>query len=330
VTQVRYIQAVNQVLHELMEADDSYIYMGEDVRKAVRGVARGLHERFGDDRVLDCPISECAFTGAATGAAMAGLRPIVEYQVPALLYVAFDQLVDQAQKLRYMTGGQTSIPVTYLVPASGWRPGIAGQHSDNPYALLVNSGMKTIIPMTASDAAGLVRTALLDPDPVMVFLPAAALPRRGEVPDKSSAIPFGVGRVAREGADVTVVAIGAILYDALDAADDVAADGIQIEVIDPRSLLPFDFDVVARSVEKTGRLIVCDDASRSCGMASEIVATLAERCHSALKMPAQRVTRPDVPVPFSHTLETAVVPGKAVLASAMRKMAGGARKIVNG
>ena len=190
--------------------------------------------------------------------------------------------------------------------------------------------MKTVIPMTAEDAAGLVRTALLDPDPVMVFLPAAALPRRGEVPDEGVAIPLGVGRVAREGADVTVVAIGAILHDTLDAADEVAAEGIEVEVIDPRSLLPFDFDIVARSVEKTGRLIACDDASRSCGIASEIVATLAERCHGALKAPAQRVTRPDIPVPFSHSLEAAVVPGKSVLASAMRKITGIEEAVVNG
>lgn len=320
-TQVRYIQAVNEVLHELMDADDSYVYMGEDVRSAIRGVARGLHERFGDDRVLDCPISECAFTGAATGAAMAGLRPIVEYQITALLYVAFDQLVDQAQKLTYMTGGQTAIPVTYLMAGSGWRPGIAGQHSDNPYALLVHSGMKTVIPMTAGDAAGLVRTALLDPDPVMVFLPAAALPRRGEVADGGEAIPLGVGRVARSGSDISVVAIGPILFDALDAAEEVAAEGIDVEVIDPRSLLPFDIDIVARSVEKTGRLIACDDASRSCGVASEIAATLSERCHASLKAPVQRVTRPNIPVPFSPTLESAVVPGKSVLAAAMRRMA---------
>ena len=321
--EIRYIQVVNQVLHEMMAGDDSYIYMGEDVRSAIRGVARDLHSSFGDERVLDCPISEAAFTGAATGAAMAGLRPIVEYQITALLYVAFDQLIDQAQKLTLMTGGQTSVPVTYLMAGSGWRPGIAAQHSDNPYALLVHSGMKTVIPMTAPDAAGLVRTALLDPDPVMVFLPAAALPKRGEVANDGLAIPLGVGRIAKPGKDVTVVAIGAMLYDALAAAEEVADDGLEIEVVDPRSLLPFDYDLVAASVERTGRLVVCDDASRSCGVASEIAATIAERCHGDLTAPIERITRPDIPVPFSPTLETAVVPNKEVIVSCLRRVATG-------
>ncbi len=320
-TQMRYIQAVNRVIQDMMEADDSYIYLGEDVRFAARGISRELHARFGDERVLDCPISEAAFTGAATGAAMAGLRPIVEYQITALLYVAFDQLVDHAQKLAFMTGGQTSVPVTYIVAASGWRPGIAGQHADNPYALLVHAGMKTIIPMSAEDAAGLVRTALLDPDPVMVFLPAAALPRRGEVPDEPYTIPLGVGRIARAGTEVTVVGIGAALFDTLDAAEELAQDGIEIEVIDPRSLLPFDYDLVAHSVEKTGRLVVCDDASRSCSVASEIAATIEERCHAELKAPIRRVTRPDIPVPFAPTLEAAVIPGKDVIASVLRTVA---------
>ena len=319
-TQLRYIQAVTQVITDLMDEDDSYIYMGEDVRFAARGISRGLHDRFGDRRVLDCPISESAFTGAATGAAMAGLRPIVEYQIAALLYVAFDQLVDQAQKLGFMTGGQTSVPVTYIVAASGWRPGIAGQHSDNPHALLVHAGMKTIVPMTAADAAGLVRTALLDPDPVMVFLPAAALPRRGEVPDGDFTIPLGVGSIARPGTDVTVVAIGPILFEALAAAEEVAQDGVDVEVIDPRSLLPFDYDLVAASVSRTGRLLICDDASRSCSVASELAATIAERCHGLLQAPIQRITRPDIPVPFSPPLEAAVVPGKDVVASALRRL----------
>lgn len=316
---MRYIEAVNEVLHEAMDSDDSYLYLGEDVRTAIRGVARGLHERFGDERVLDCPISESAFTGAATGAAMAGLRPIVEYQITALLYIAFDQLIDQAQKLTFITGGQTSIPVTYLMAGSGWRPGIAGQHSDNPYALLVHAGMKTVIPMTAADAAGLLRTALLDPDPVMVFLPAVALPQRGEVPDEPFAIPLGSGRIAREGSDVTVVAIGALLPAALAAAEELEADGVQIEVIDPRSLLPFDYDLVQRSVSKTGRFVVCDDASQSCGVASEIAATISERCYSELTAPVERVARPDVPVPFASSLESAIVPGAAaIVASAKR------------
>jgi acetoin:2,6-dichlorophenolindophenol oxidoreductase subunit beta len=330
VRNIRYIQAVNEVLHEAMESDDSYLYLGEDVRKAVRGVARGLHDRFGDERVLDCPISESAFTGAATGAAMAGLRPIVEYQITALLYIAFDQLIDQAQKLTFITGGQTSVPVTYLMAGSGWRPGIAGQHSDNPYALLVHGGMKTVIPMTAADAAGLLRTSLLDPDPVMVFLPAAALPQRGDVPDAPFAIPLGSGRIAREGSDVTVVAIGALVPAALAAAEELEHESVHVEVIDPRSLLPFDYDLVESSVGKTGRLVVCDDASQSCSVASEIAATIGERCHSDLAAPIERVARPDIPVPFASSLESAVVPGAAAIVASVRRVTGGERLVTRG
>jgi pyruvate/2-oxoglutarate/acetoin dehydrogenase E1 component len=219
-----------------------------------------------------------------------------------------------------MTGGQASVPVTYFVAASGWRPGIAGQHADNPYAMLVHAGMKTAIPMTAADAAGIVRTALLDPDPVMVFLPAAALPQRGEVDDISASIPLGVGRIARPGNDVTVVGIGTMVTQALAAAEEVAADGIDVEVIDPRSLLPFDYELISSSVAKTGRLVVCDDASRSCGVASEIAATLQERCHAQLTSPVVRITRPDIPVPFSPTLETAVIPTSAGIASHVREV----------
>ena len=178
------------------------------------------------------------------------------------------------------------------------------------------------MPMTAADAAGLVRTALLDPDPVMVFLPAAALPQRGEVPDDGAAIPFGSGRIAQEGTDVTVVAIGPMLAEALAAAEVVREDGIDVEVIDPRSLLPFDYDLVAASVAKTHRLVVCDDASRSCGLASEIAATIHERCHSELAAPVERITRPDIPVPFGPTLESAVIPNREVIASCLRRLAG--------
>jgi pyruvate/2-oxoglutarate/acetoin dehydrogenase E1 component len=330
VRNIRYIQAVNEVLHEAMESDHSYLYLGEDVRKAVRAVARGLHERFGDERVLDCPISEAAFTGAATGAAMAGLRPIVEYQITALIYVAFDQLVNQAQKLSFITGGQTSVPVTYLMAGSGWRPGIAGQHSDNPYALLVHAGMKTAIPMTAADAAGLVRTALLDPDPVMVFLPAVALPQRGDVPDEPATIPLGSGRIARDGSDVTVVAIGALVPAALSAAEALAEEGLEVEVIDPRSLLPFDYDLVGSSVGKTGRLVVCDDASQSCGVASEIAATIGERYHSELAARIERVSRPDIPVPFASSLEAAVIPGVQAIVSSVRRVIGEERVATGG
>lgn len=324
-SRVRYVQAANQVLKEVMAADDRFIYLGEDVRSAVRGVARGLHAEFGDERVLDAPISEQAFTGAATGMAMAGLRPIIEYQITALLYIAYDQLIDQAQKLSFITGGQTSVPVTYLIAGSGWRPGIAGQHADNPYAILVHGGMKTAIPMSAHDIAGVLRAALHDPDPVAVFLPATALAVRGEVPEDPFTVPPGSGNVVRSGTDVTVVAIGALVPTAITIADTLAGDGISVEVIDPRWLLPFDWQLLEASVRKTGRLVICDDASRSCGLASELAATVDERCFDSLRGPIVRITRPDVPSPFASTLEAAVIPGSAQIENAVRRAVAGTR-----
>lgn len=318
-SRVRYVQAANQVLREMMAADDRFIYLGEDVRRAVRGVARGLHEEFGDQRVVDAPISEQAFTGAATGMAMAGLRPIIEYQITALLYVAYDQLIDQAQKLSFITGGQTSVPVTYLIAGSGWRLGIAGQHADNPYAILVHGGMKTAIPMTSYDIAGVLRAALQDPDPVAVFLPATALARRGEVPDDPFVVEAGTGDVVREGSDVTLVAIGALVPVAVSVAETLAAEGIGVEVIDPRWLLPFDWTLLEASVQKTGRLVICDDAGRTCGMAADVAATMSERCAAVLRAPIVRITRPDVPSPFAATLEAAVIPGSPQVEAAVRR-----------
>ncbi|HUZ70271.1 MAG TPA: transketolase C-terminal domain-containing protein [Candidatus Saccharimonadales bacterium] len=308
---------MNSVLREYMGADPRYLYMGEDVRFATRGVAKGLVDEFGPDRVLDCPISEQGFTGVATGLAMAGYRPIVEYQITALLYVAFDQLVDQAQKMSFITGGQTAVPVTYLMAGSGWRPGIAGQHADNPYALLVHCGMKTGIPVAADDAAGMLRAALDDPDPVMLFLPAACLPSRGEI--SGDVAPIGTGRIARPGTDISVCAIGPMVNLALEAAEAMELDGVSVEVIDPRWLLPFDYDLLRQSIRKTGRLVVCDDASRSCGIASEIAASVHEMFPHDLRAPVERLTRPDVPMPFAPTLESAVVPNVVKLCDAIRR-----------
>ena len=201
-TTMRYQQALAAAVRDEMRQDESVIYLGEDVEQSLRGISAGLAEEL-PGRVRDTPISEAAFTGFATGAAMAGARPIVEFQIPTLLYVAFDQIVNQAQKIRMMTGGQTCVPVTYLFPGSGARLGLAGQHSDHPYALLAHMGVKTIVPATAEDAYGLMRAAIRDDDPVAVFAPAACLHRKGEVTGEVGSI--GTAVVERAGGDVTAV-----------------------------------------------------------------------------------------------------------------------------
>jgi pyruvate dehydrogenase E1 component beta subunit len=314
---MRYQQALQKALRDELARDPSVFVIGEDVRWSLRGVTKGLVEEFGDDRVLDAPISEQAFTGFATGAALVGRRAVVEFQIPALLYIAFEQIVDQAQKLPLMTGGQARVPVTYLVPGSGARLGLAGQHSDHPYSLFVHAGVKTVLPATAGDAYGLLVAAIRCDDPVIVFAPAAVLPTREDLPEEPPVVELGRGRVHREGSDVTVVAVGHLVHDALALAETLA-DVISIEVWDPRTLLPFDWHGLAESVARTGRLVVYDDANRSCGLAAEILATAAEEME--LVAPPRRVTRADAVVPFAVELELAVLPQREQLERAVRSV----------
>lgn len=311
---LRYQKAVATAVRDEMTSDPDVCYLGEDVVHSLRAVSTGLAADF-PGRVKDTPISEAAFTGFATGAAMAGRRPIVEYQIPTLLYVAFDQIVNQAQKIRLMTGGQTRVPVTYLFPGSGARLGLAGQHSDHPYTLLAHMGVKTLVPATPQDAYSLVRSAVRDDDPVAVFLPASCLHRKGEV-DITEQVAIGAAAVRRVGADVTVVALGHLVHEALAVADQLA-DTVDVEVIDARVAHPFDWATLAASVAKTGRLVVVDDANRTCGWAAEVAATVAEEQFGDLRAPIRRIARADVPVPFAPVLELAVVPGRPQIEEAV-------------
>jgi acetoin:2,6-dichlorophenolindophenol oxidoreductase subunit beta len=311
---MRYLQALSKALRDEMDRDAKLFVVGEDVRESLRGITKGLAADF-DDRVLDMPISEQMFTGFATGAALAGHRAVVEFQIPALLYISFEQIVNQAQKLRLMTGGQASVPVVYLVPGSGARLGLAAQHSDHPYSLFVHAGVKTVLPATASDAYGLLVSSIRDDDPVVFFAPAAALPLRDELPEEPYSIPLGSARIHRAGTDVTVVAVGHLVHDALAVADELA-DELSIEILDPRTLYPFDWGLLAESLRRTRRLVVFDDANRSCGFAAEIVATAAEEM--ALDAPPRRVTRADVPISYAVELELAALPSRERLTAAAR------------
>jgi pyruvate/2-oxoglutarate/acetoin dehydrogenase E1 component len=313
---MRYQAALARALRDEMTSDPSVFIIGEDVRASLRGVSRGLVADFGRQRVIDTPISEQAFTGFAMGAALAGHRPVVEFQIPSLLFTAFEPIVNQAQKFRLMTGGQAKVPVTYIVPGSGARQGLAAQHSDHPYALFAQAGVKTVVPATALDAYGLFISAIRDDDPVVLFAPAAVLGTREEAPEQLEAVPLGVGRVHRAGDDVTVVAVGHLVHDALAVAEELAAEGISAEVWDPRSILPFDWEGLRASVEKTGRLVVFDDTNRTCGLAGEVLATAAEEF--PLVAPPRRVTRADAPIPFAVELELALLPTRAQLAAAVR------------
>jgi len=303
-----------------MRRDSNIIALGEDVRHSLRGITKGCLAEFGEDRVWDTPISEQGFVGMATGAAMSGLRPVVEFQIGTLMYVCFDQIVDQAQKLRYMMGGQGRIPVTYLVPGSGARAGLAGQHSDHIYPMLVQAGLKVVIPSTPRDAKGLFTAAMREDDPVVIFAPAASMNVRGPVPEEEVYIPLGKADIKHVGSDVTVVAIGPLVPDALRLAKHLQTEGISVEVFDPRSLLPFDHAALAASVIRTGKLVIFDDSNRSCGMAAEISAFAAEKLFHHLRAPIIRVTRADVPVPFSIALDKFVLPKVEQLEAAIRSV----------
>jgi acetoin:2,6-dichlorophenolindophenol oxidoreductase subunit beta len=315
-----YLKAINRALNDELARDPAVFVMGEDVRKAVTNVTAGLFDRYGPARVLETPLSEQGFTNFATGAALAGRRPVIEFAIPFLLVLTFEQIAGQAARIGVMSGGQGRVPVTYLVSTSGERTGWGGQHSDQPYSLVAHAGVKTAIPATPTDAYGLLVTAIRDDDPVVMFCPRAVLDVREDVVFADlGPVPLGVGRVHRPGSDVTVVAVGHLVHEALAVADELAAAGIEIEVFDPRTVYPFDWDGLAQSLERTGRLVVIDDTNRTCGMAAEIVATAAEEMR--LIAPPRRVTRPDgAVVGCSPALDPALLPNRAQLAEAVRRV----------
>jgi acetoin:2,6-dichlorophenolindophenol oxidoreductase subunit beta len=310
-----YLRAINRALTDEMARDESVFVTGEDIRYALSNTTNGLFKRFGPDRVLETPASEQAMANFAIGAAMTGRRPVVEYQQPFLALLVFEPIVNQANKMQLMSGGQTCVPVTFLVE-SGWRAGWGAQHSDQPHSVFPHFGVKTVMPATPTDVYGLLTTAIRDDDPVMVFAPIGAHQIREDVVFADLApVPLGVARVHREGSDVTVVAVGHRVAEALAVADELA-DEVSVEVFDPRTLYPFDWDALAASLDKTGRLVVVDDGNRFSGFAAEVVATASEDMH--LVAPPRRLTRSDGAVlGCLPELDVALQPSRDMLITAI-------------
>lgn len=306
-TERSYMDAINAAYRAALEGDPDTFVMGEDIRRAVTGTTKGLAEVFDAPRVRDLPMSEAAFTGIAMGAALRGKRPIVEYQINTLQYLAMDQIANNIRKVGFMSGGQFSVPLVLTIAGSGAPGGSAAQHSDNAYPSVLHYGVKTIVPTTPADVEGLFATAVADDDLVMAYFPAPLMGSRGEVPDGDHRIPLGEASIRRAGSDATVVAIGEAVPAALEAADSLAAE-IDVEVIDPRTLLPLDEATIAESVRKTGRLVVVDPANRTCGVAAEIAARIADTCVWSLDAPIKRVTRPDAPISYAPAQERYVLP----------------------
>ncbi len=327
---ITYKQAINEALAQEMARDTSVIAMGEDnvggmgaegekdAWGGVLGVTKGLYGKFGD-RIMDTPISESAFIGAAVGAAACGLRPVAELMFVDFMGVCFDQILNQAAKFRYMFGGKAVTPVVIrTMYGAGFRA--AAQHSQCLYSMFTHvPGLKVVVPSNPYDAKGLMIQAIRDNDPVIFFEHKVLYTLEGEVPEAPYTIPFGEADVVHEGDDVTIVTLGRMVHFARDAAVALAKEGIGCEVIDLRTTSPLDEDTVLESVERTGRLVVVDEASPRCNIATDIAALVAERAFGALKAPIAQVCPPHVPVPFSDALEDLYVPDAARISAAVKK-----------
>jgi pyruvate dehydrogenase E1 component beta subunit len=305
---ITMLQAVTRALSEEMRRDERVILMGQDVIYKVYGATGGLLEEFGPVRVRDTPISETAMIGSGVGAAMTGLRPIVDLTISTFTYVAMDQIVNQAAKNRYMFGGQANMPLVIRTTLA-YGKASAAHHSDRPYPLFMQiPGLVVVAPATPADLLGLLKSSIRSDDPVLFFEDSGLWGRRGPVPEEEHLVPLGVGRLVRPGRDVTIVAISGCVQHAIKAADELAKEGIEVEVIDPRTLKPLDVDLIVASVVRTGRLVIVDPASRICGAASEIAAVVSEEAFDSLRAPVIRLTAPDVHVPFSPPLERSLFP----------------------
>jgi pyruvate dehydrogenase E1 component beta subunit len=318
--ELRFAKALNQALVDAMSGDETVVMLGEDIAAAGGpfGVTRGLLDTFGADRVRDTPISEATLVSASVGAALSGLRPVTEIMFMDFVALAMDGLVNQAAKARFMFGGQCSVPMVLRTPHGG---GLSAgpQHSQCLEAWFAHvPGLKVVCPATAADAYGLLRSAIEDPDPVVVVENKALYARKEEVPDSLSIVPIGKARTARPGRDVTIVTYGATVATALAAAETLATESIEAEVIDLRSLQPWDEKAVLESLSRTHRLVVVHEAVEAFGVGAEIAARMADVGFDELDGPIARVGAPFMPVPFSKALEEAFLPDPARVVAAVR------------
>ncbi len=313
--EITYQQAVQEVLREEFLRDPKTLYFGTNINYELR-------KEFGEARVRGTPISELAFVGAAVGLAGSGYRPFVDVGMATFGFVAMDQMVNQAAKITYMFGGQATFPIVYRMTV-GTGHFMAAQHSISPYPMYMNTpGLKIVLPSTPRDVKGLLKTAIRDNNPVIYFEHRLLGALTGDVPEEEYTIPFGQAEVKREGTDVTVVALARMVHVALEAASELAQEGISLEVIDPRTLVPLDRAAIRKSVMKTGRLVVVDEACATCGAAAEVLSLVVEdrETYSFLKSHPMRVCGPDIPIPFSPPLEQFVAPDREKVLHALREV----------
>lgn len=315
-------QAIAMTLRGQMSKDESIVVLGEDIGRHGGSfqVTAGLQEEFGSDRVLDMPVSEAGFIGMAVGAAMTGLRPVVDVMFLDFILLGMDQIVNQAAHMRYMTGGQVEVPL--VIRAAFGAGGSSGaQHSQSLQAWFAHvPGLNVVMPSTPRDAAGLLLTALTQQDPVIFLEDKMEYGRRGRVEEDVHPIPFGIADVKRRGDDLTIIATSSMVHVALEAAEVLAQDGCSAEVIDPRTISPLDRETIVGSVTRTGRAIVIDEGPRSFGVGAEIAATIGESAFDFLEAPIARLGASDVPVPFAPALEASTIPNAAAVVDAAREV----------
>lgn len=318
------VEAIRQAMEEEMARDESVFVVGEDVgvRGGVFRATVGLYDKFGEDRVIDSPLAELSIVGVGIGAAVYGLRPICEIQFSDFIYPAFNQIISEAAKMCYRSNGDWTVPMVIRAPYGG---GIGGglYHSQSPEAFFTHvPGLKVVIPSTPYDAKGLLKAAVRDPNPVMFFEPKKGYRLiRGEVPEGDYIVPIGPANITRAGKDLTVFAYGMMHYYALQAAEKAAAEGMDVEVVDLRTLYPVDRDTILNSVKKTGKALIVHEANLTGGYGAEIAATIAEGAFTDLDAPVRRLCGPDVPaVPFSHPLQDWFMPNPEKILQAMRDL----------
>lgn len=313
----RLAPAIGDAIAQEMREDERVLIWGEDIRTGVMSTTQGLAEEFGPERVIDTPISEAAFLGAALGASMSGLRPVVDLMYASFTYVAFDQLVNQIGRARYMSGGQVAAPL--VVVAAAGACGFAAQHSEASHPMLMNAGgLRLAFPSTANQAFWLTRAALRSDDPTLVLYQPALAGAKGEV--GQAPMELGEVELTSHGQDVSVFAIGLMAVRARKVAKRLAGEGIGVEVVDVCSLSPFPVDAILESARRTGRAVVVDEARLACSAGSEIAATLAEKAFGSLRAPVVRVAVADVPVPYAPAMESQVIPDEADIEAAIRKV----------
>ncbi len=316
-----YIAAISEAISEEMARDETVLYFGQNIATSE---GDPFLQAFGSDRVRVTPISETAEIGMAIGAAFAGYRPVVELYMAEFMLVAMDQVVNEAPRFHYMSGGQVKVPVV-LKAGYGFTAGWAGQHTGSIYGMFMGvPGLKVAVPSTPADAKGLMTAAIRDDNPVVYFHHYLQTLEHGEVPDGEYVVPLGEAAVRREGTDVTIVAIGWLVNKALAAAEELAGRGISAEVIDPRTLAPLDTDTIFASVAKTGRLVVADQSTRHGSAAAVIAAEVAAEAFDALKAPVQLVTALDATIPYSQPMEEYLLPDEAKIAAAVERAVGAA------